>query len=78
MWESQEGRCAVCSRELVLGHAGHAIDHNHTTGHVRGLLCMPCNAALGLLQDDLAIVLSAASYLERTNDPERSPTKTLR
>ncbi len=41
----QEGKCAICQQapqKLRLG-----VDHNHSSGKVRGLLCGPCNLALG-------------------------------
>ena len=41
------------------------VDHSHVTGKVRGLLCKPCNVALGLIGDDIASVLRALRYLER-------------
>jgi hypothetical protein len=40
------------------------IDHDHETGKVRGMLCFPCNAALGQLQDDPTIIRRAAEYVE--------------
>jgi Recombination endonuclease VII len=40
------------------------IDHDHVTGTVRGVLCFTCNAALGQLQDDPAIIRRAAAYVE--------------
>ena len=40
------------------------IDHDHETGVVRGMLCFPCNAALGQLQDDPMIIRRAAEYVE--------------
>lgn len=61
LFVSQAGRCAVCSKgdiELV-------VDHDHDSGQVRGLLCSPCNTALGLLQDDPEVLTAATSYLLR-------------
>lgn len=58
--EQQEGKCAICGRvpdRLV-------VDHSHETGVVRGLLCRTCNAALGIFNDDPAVVIAAARYLE--------------
>lgn len=57
----QEGKCLVCSRfsEIL------SIDHDHSTGEVRGLICNPCNAGIGLLQDDPSLLRKAADYLER-------------
>ena len=46
MWEKQEGKCPICGSNLVAGKLTH-VDHCHSTGKVRGLLCSPCNRALG-------------------------------
>jgi hypothetical protein len=61
MQARQNNACAICQRidcELVL-------DHDHVTGELRGLLCIPCNFILGLLRDDPRIARAAAEYLER-------------
>lgn len=43
------------------------VDHDHTTGAVRGLLCSACNTGIGHLKDDPAVVAAALHYLkERT------------
>lgn len=62
MYEEQGGVCAVCRRDYgpVLD-----VDHDHDTGEVRGLLCGPCNRALGLLQDSPEVVRSLAGYIGR-------------
>lgn len=44
------------------------VDHDHTTGKVRGLLCHNCNRALGLLQDNKSYLQSAINYLKKCND----------
>lgn len=62
MEAAQDGKCAVChlacksSRSL-------AVDHDHVTGQVRGLLCMNCNRAIGWLQDNPDLLMDAAAYL---------------
>ena len=56
----QAGRCLICLR--VPGH-NLVIDHDHTTGRFRGLLCNPCNRAIGHLRDDPVRAASAARYL---------------
>jgi hypothetical protein len=42
------------------------VDHDHSTGAVRGLLCGACNKAIGLLKDNPQLARSIASYLENT------------
>ena len=59
--KAQGGVCAVCCQPAVL-----AVDHCHTTGKVRGLLCMPCNTAIGQFRDDPALLRAAAIYVEAT------------
>lgn len=65
LYEAQEGRCASCDGQLKLGKgtATH-VDHCHTTGAVRGLLCRNCNLALGLLNEDSQRIHSLAHYIE--------------
>jgi hypothetical protein len=64
MLESQNGRCAIC-RTTEPGGSGSrfAVDHNHQTGYVRGLLCSNCNRGIGFLKDSPIILSSALSYL---------------
>jgi hypothetical protein len=59
--DSQGGLCAIC-QERPAEH----VDHDHMTGAVRGVLCFPCNAALGQLQDRVDLMRTAIDYLERT------------
>ncbi len=58
----QGGGCAVCGRPPKPGKSLH-VDHDHETGHVRGLLCFKCNAALGQLDDDLERIEAALIYV---------------
>ena len=58
----QGGRCAIC--QVATGKArALAVDHEHTTGLVRGLLCKPCNFVL-LGRYDTAALQRALDYLE--------------
>ena len=59
----QQGVCAICHRPPV-PHKRLAVDHDHKTGQVRGLLCAPCNNALGLFQESIEVVGRALTYLE--------------
>lgn len=67
--QHQGGVCAVCgrkSRERLV------IDHDHSSGRVRGLLCNPCNLGLGLFKDDQKRFLAAVEYLRtRKTDADR-------
>lgn len=62
----QCGLCAICRRSCPTRRAL-AVDHDHRTGKVRGLLCANCNRALGLLQDSPAVALAAMEYLRKWN-----------
>jgi hypothetical protein len=61
----QGNECAICNqepqneRELV-------VDHDHTTGEIRGLLCYSCNSAIGLLKEDPELFARAYDYMTRT------------
>jgi hypothetical protein len=56
----QSGRCKICGQADPKLH----IDHDHQTGKVRGLLCGPCNRALGIAKDNPALLRAMAAYLE--------------
>lgn len=69
MITTQQGLCAICRSTLVEGSlsgAGLVVDHSHTSGAVRGLLCNHCNRGLGLFADDPERLLAAATYLKET------------
>jgi hypothetical protein len=61
--ESQNGTCAICFDLCTTGRKL-ALDHNHTTGAVRGLLCSACNKALGLLKEDVHILENMIKYIK--------------
>ena len=69
MHDAQDGRCAICGQEETATRDSKtkwlAVDHSHTDGHVRDLLCASCNVGLGNFQDDPARLRAAALYLER-------------
>lgn len=57
-------RCKICG--VGVGHGDNyrlAVDHCHTTGKIRGLLCNRCNRGIGFLQDDIQILEKAIEYL---------------
>jgi len=61
--EKQSGLCAICKSKCVSGRRL-AVDHNHTTGEVRGLLCCKCNRGLGNFNDNLDLLEQAVLYLK--------------
>lgn len=61
---SQSRACAICGVSVDDYGRAFDVDHNHTTGAVRGLLCGPCNKGLGCLKDDPERVAAALSYLK--------------
>ena len=62
MISDQCGRCKICGKKLDMGRHTH-IDHCHTTGKVRGILCRGCNLGLGNLKDSVDILEKAIQYL---------------
>lgn len=68
MLATQNGKCAICGSPNpgVAGRKHFTIDHDHATGGVRGLLCMRCNSALGLFQENPEILEQAVLYLRNT------------
>mgnify|MGYP003979568017 CR=1 FL=1 len=60
----QNGLCAICNEEASKKEGIElAVDHNHKTGKVRGLLCSLCNMAIGTLNDDTNLLNNAIQYL---------------
>lgn len=62
MLTAQNGKCAICQKSSERLD----VDHCHTTGKIRGLLCVDCNyRLLGLVQDDSERLRRAADYVDR-------------
>jgi hypothetical protein len=76
MHESQGGRCMICGEKekSVLSKSGRtkelSVDHDHTTGEVRGLLCHACNVGVGHFRDDPDLMRAAISYVERHREKQ--------
>ena len=58
----QGNKCKICDQEGPL-----VVDHEHTSGIVRGLLCSRCNQGLGSFRDNPNYLSSAIAYLEKYN-----------
>jgi hypothetical protein len=73
LYREQGGKCAICqqpglmpfsaSGEGKMAYEALNLDHDHTTGAIRGLLCFKCNTGIGKLGDSAEMLLRAADYL---------------
>lgn len=60
----QDNACAICAKSADKSRFGVlAVDHDHISGEIRGLLCNLCNVGLGHFQDNSALLDKASSYL---------------
>lgn len=67
MLDAQGGKCAICGRTESGSKSGgaFAVDHDHRTRKVRGLLCLPCNGGIGQLGDSIDTLARAIEYLRK-------------
>ena len=65
----QNGACAICGEP----HGGRDldVDHDHSTGNVRGLLCSRCNKGLGMFKDSLQSLAAAINYLVKNSTAQQ-------
>lgn len=67
--KSQNYQCRICKKvfnlESKLRRERPCVDHCHTTGRVRGILCQGCNVAIGAMGDSPHVAFAAADYLFR-------------
>ena len=75
LWIAFKGRCGICNIELQFPTQTQgqpinaaALDHDHKTGHIRGLLCNKCNKALGFFDDNIELIKKAIAWLEMSNE----------
>ena len=70
---SQNNSCLLCGREFsnVWGADAPVVDHCHSTGKVRGILCNECNRGLGYFHDNPEVLIKAASYLTGKYESEK-------
>lgn len=69
MRANQNNQCLICSKffNLGWGKQGPSVDHSHSSGKVRGLLCHSCNTALGKFQDSIPMLQKAVEYLQKNS-----------
>jgi hypothetical protein len=71
--QAQDGRCAICGvPEAEAPRARLAVDHDHDSNRIRGLLCNNCNCGLGHFKDSPSRMLAAIEYLARTGSAKEA------
>lgn len=70
--EKQNGKCAICEAQEEELERLLAVDHDHDTGEVRGLICGPCNLFIGHLELHRSNLEQALNYISKnkTKDDE--------
>jgi len=63
MYNNQAGCCAICNTHQSDLTKTLCVDHCHSTGKVRGLLCDRCNKCIGAFEDNIDLLDNAKSYL---------------
>lgn len=62
----QKGLCAICDADLTRLPRKHVhADHCHTENKPRGILCHACNSGIGLLKEDLKVLVAAIKYIKK-------------
>ena len=64
MLSDQNNCCKICDIKMISPH----VDHCHTTGKVRALLCKNCNTSLGKLKEDTRILNKMIEYIKEHNE----------
>jgi len=64
MLVAQKAVCAICGCPASDFKSRFAVDHDHKTGTIRGLLCFHCNSGIGHFRDDVILLASAIGYLK--------------
>ena len=69
----QKNACAICGRVDEADGKSLALDHDHESNTIRGLLCMRCNTGIALLGEEPTVLLSAVKYLRKHATPPPMP-----
>ena len=69
MYKDQDGKCYLCDIPISIttsdnSHQTACVDHNHSTGQIRKLLCNHCNRAIGLFKENYNVIQRAINYLK--------------
>ena len=83
LWVQGKGVCWICGKpeKFKIGRGGRKkrrasalnVDHNNSTGDIRGLLCFNCNTGVGLFKHDAEFLKTAAAYLVQWNGGSVQP-----
>lgn len=65
--KEQENKCFICGIEGGYNKKPLYVDHCHSRGTIRKLLCQHCNSGLGMFRDNPELLLKAAGYLKEHN-----------
>lgn len=68
MYQNQEGICPICKNRYEVDLL--CVDHCHTSGKVRALLCNNCNTGIAMLKENEDVLLSAIDYLKYYHTPK--------
>jgi hypothetical protein len=69
MLNGQRNKCKICLQEFN-DKVVSCVDHCHTMGNIRGLLCRQCNIGLGNFQDNPLALIKAAEYLKNQGEQD--------
>lgn len=73
MFAKQKHRCGICDTVFNKLPVNLAVDHCHSTGQIRGLLCVSCNTAIGSFKDNIELLNKAVKYLTHHNGEKNGP-----
>lgn len=62
--KKQQNKCAICGIDKCSSGKSFAVDHDHKTNKIRGLLCKNCNVGLGMFEDNTNNIEKALLYLK--------------
>ncbi len=74
----QDGKCEICGKAKEPDGKRLCVDHDHSTGEVRGLLCHSCNTGLGNFKDSPNSLARAISYLAKYSQEEEAVAKAVK
>lgn len=78
LYQKQKGCCAICGIHQSELKKSLCIDHDHSTGKIRGLLCSNHNTGIGLLNDNYEMILKAAIYLHKHKESKEDLNELLK